>query len=468
MMNGSNYSLSDIAAATGSNNRANDMWGGDGFSLIWLVLIFAIFGWGGFGGWGGGFGGNGGNGANGAGFQGWATRADINEGFALNDIQNGIRGIQQGICDSTYALNNTMQSGFNGMNVGMLQGFNGVQQAINADTVAGMQNTNALQSQLANCCCETREAIQGINYNLATNTFEIGSIVSGELKNVKNTVIDYGLVITLGDKNQTNYNKGAIQIAASIEDSFIRCNFGGWGEWINLKVDTSNFVKITDTYNPNISMFENIGVIGDSYSSGGMVINGEIVVKYGLSFPQVLKRQTGVDFVNYSFAGATCKTWLTNTSYGLSKLKSETKKQLYCICLGINDADGQETQPTGTIDDIKENYNENPNTFFGNMGKIISELQEYSPKSKILIFGIPKKQSQYVDYSVHIKQIANKFNLPYVDSMSNSFISSDDFQNNMSGGHPLAVGYSKMAVAIKELIEKALLNSYFSDYTGDV
>ena len=41
MMNGSNYSLSDIAAATGSNNRANDMWGGDGFSLIWLVLIFA-------------------------------------------------------------------------------------------------------------------------------------------------------------------------------------------------------------------------------------------------------------------------------------------------------------------------------------------------------------------------------------------------------------------------------------------
>jgi hypothetical protein len=170
MMNGSNYSLSDIAAATGSNNRANDMWGGDGFSLIWLVLIFAIFGWGGFGGWGGGFGGNGGNGANGAGFQGWATRADINEGFALNDIQNGIRGIQQGICDSTYALNNTMQSGFNGMNVGMLQGFNGVQQAINADTVAGMQNTNALQSQLANCCCETREAIQGINYNLATNT----------------------------------------------------------------------------------------------------------------------------------------------------------------------------------------------------------------------------------------------------------------------------------------------------------
>ena len=102
----------------------------------------------------------------------------------LNDIQNGIRGIQQGICDSTYSLNNTMQSGFNGMNVGMLQGFNGVQQAINADTVASMQNTNALQSQLANCCCETREAIQGINYNLATNTCALQNTMNNNTRDL--------------------------------------------------------------------------------------------------------------------------------------------------------------------------------------------------------------------------------------------------------------------------------------------
>ena len=184
MMNGSNYSLSDIAAATGSNNRANDMWGGDGFSLIWLVLIFAIFGWGGFGGWGGGFGGNGGNGTNGAGFQGWATRSDINESFALNDIQNGIRGIQQGVCDSTYALNNTMQSGFNGVNVGMLQGFNGIQQAINADTVANMQNTNALQAQLAQCCCDNREGQAQIRYDMATNTCAIQNAMSNNTRDL--------------------------------------------------------------------------------------------------------------------------------------------------------------------------------------------------------------------------------------------------------------------------------------------
>ena len=70
------------------------------------------------------------------------------------------------------------------MNVGMLQGFNGVQQAINADTVAGMQNTNALQSQLANCCCETREAIQGINYNLATNTCALQNTMNNNTRDL--------------------------------------------------------------------------------------------------------------------------------------------------------------------------------------------------------------------------------------------------------------------------------------------
>lgn len=101
----SGYSLADIAAATGNNNRNGDgMWG----DWIWIIVLFLFAG----GGWGNGFGGNG---VNGAGLQGLATRADINEGFALNGIENGIRGIQQGICDSTYALNNTITSGFNGV-----------------------------------------------------------------------------------------------------------------------------------------------------------------------------------------------------------------------------------------------------------------------------------------------------------------------------------------------------------------
>ena len=60
----------------------------------------------------------------------------------------------------------------------------GIQQAINADTVANMQNTNALQSQIANCCCETREAIQGVNYNMATNTCALQNTIKNNTRDI--------------------------------------------------------------------------------------------------------------------------------------------------------------------------------------------------------------------------------------------------------------------------------------------
>lgn len=141
---------------SGCNNN-NGGWGGDWGAWIILFLIFGMFGWGGFGGWGGGFGGG-----NSAGLQGLATRADINEGFALNNLQRGITAIQQGVCDSTYALNNAVQSGFNATQMGMMQGFNGVER--------GFCN---LSSQLSDCCCQTQRAIDGVNYNMATNTCAI-------------------------------------------------------------------------------------------------------------------------------------------------------------------------------------------------------------------------------------------------------------------------------------------------------
>ena len=103
----------------------------------------------GFGGdgWGrGGFGGFGGGGAStDPGLQGLATRADVNEAIAFNGVERGISAIQQGICDSTYALNNSITSGFNNTNVALLQGFNGVQS----------QMCN-MAAQAQDCCCQTQ------------------------------------------------------------------------------------------------------------------------------------------------------------------------------------------------------------------------------------------------------------------------------------------------------------------------
>lgn len=158
----SSPSLADIAAVTGGN-RNDGAWGDGGWWV--LIILFALFG-----GWGGyGFGGNCGGGYTATA----ATQADIQRGFDNSAVISKLDGITNGLCDGFYAVNN-----------GMLTGFNTIQQAINADTVAGMQNANAIQSQLANCCCETREAIQGVNFNMAQNTCALQNTMNNNTRDI--------------------------------------------------------------------------------------------------------------------------------------------------------------------------------------------------------------------------------------------------------------------------------------------
>jgi hypothetical protein len=131
-------------------------WGAWLFPLLLIGLLFGGYGGGfGFGGFGGG-----------AGLQGIVTRADITSGFQFNNLENGVRGIQQGICDSTYALNNSIMNGFHGVDNAICNlGYN-VQQGFNT---LGYQNQQ--------CCCETQRLIErgfcDIGYNMATNTSNI-------------------------------------------------------------------------------------------------------------------------------------------------------------------------------------------------------------------------------------------------------------------------------------------------------
>lgn len=128
-------SAADVLALNGNNSR-NGLFGDD---LIGLIALAAVFG-GGFG----GFGGFGGWGGGGAGLQGVVTRADINDGFALQNILGGIQAIQQGICDSTYALTGTMTSGFHSVEKGFWD----------------------ISRQLGDCCCENRAAIADLKYTV--------------------------------------------------------------------------------------------------------------------------------------------------------------------------------------------------------------------------------------------------------------------------------------------------------------
>ena len=122
----------------GQDSGGNGGFGGWGDG-IWAVIILAIlFGNGGLGGFGG-FGG-------GVGLNGALTRAELYDGFAIQNIDGAVRGVQQGICDSTYALNNAITGGFHGVDRAVCD----------------------LGHQISDCCCTTQRAIDGVNYNMAT------------------------------------------------------------------------------------------------------------------------------------------------------------------------------------------------------------------------------------------------------------------------------------------------------------
>lgn len=173
-------SLADIAAVTGNNRNNDGMWG-DG---AWWIVILLIFGWGGFG--GNGWGGNGyGNGY---------TDAAIQRGFDNQTVVSKLDGINNGICSLGY----DQLAQMNGINTNILQTGFGIQQAINADTVSGMQNTNAIQSTLTNmaaqnasCCCETQRQIErgfaDTNYNMATQACQTRQAIADSTR----SILDY-------------------------------------------------------------------------------------------------------------------------------------------------------------------------------------------------------------------------------------------------------------------------------------
>ena len=186
------YSLSDIAAVNG-NNR-----GGFGDDYWWIILLF-LFGFGNNG-WGNGNGG------------GATTREEIAYGFDMNGLENGIRGIQQGLCDGFYA-----------MNTGMLTGFANVAQDINTGTNAITAGLTGLGTQMAQCCCDIRyenaKNFSDLNYNLATQACETRHAITDSTRQI----IDFltqDKIATLTAENQS------LKFAASqaAQNAFIAAN----------------------------------------------------------------------------------------------------------------------------------------------------------------------------------------------------------------------------------------------------
>lgn len=130
-------SLSDIAAVTGKDGMFE---GNSGGMWIFALLILLLIGGGGF------FGNNRTNGEP-------VTEAGLCNAMNFNNLEN-----------SVGRLNDSLQNDYMGLQNGICNlGYE------------SLRNFNGLQSKLAECCCTTQRAIDGVNYNGAINTATINA-----------------------------------------------------------------------------------------------------------------------------------------------------------------------------------------------------------------------------------------------------------------------------------------------------
>ena len=147
-------------------------WGGFGGDNGWwiIILFLAIFcGWGGNG---NGFGNNGRN--SGGVMDGYVLTSD----FA--SVERKLDSISNGICDSTFALNNSI----NGVNQTLNTGFSQAELSRCNQQAALMQQLFQMQMQSQNCCCENRAAIAQVRYDMATQACDTRNTVQNTTRDI--------------------------------------------------------------------------------------------------------------------------------------------------------------------------------------------------------------------------------------------------------------------------------------------
>lgn len=181
--NNNGYSLSDIAAVTNSNDG---MFGGANSWWIILLFIFMLFGWGGNR---GGYDNNGGSNIvaipYGCGMGVGATvSADVQRGFDQSAVINGINGIQtslnNGFSNAEVSRCNAQANLLGTLNNNQM----GLYQTLNNNQMANLQAANALQAQLAQCCCDNRSATQDLKYTIATENCADRNEISNGVRDI--------------------------------------------------------------------------------------------------------------------------------------------------------------------------------------------------------------------------------------------------------------------------------------------
>lgn len=179
-----------VSPMYGGGNGFGGGFGDNGWWILVLLLLAGNGGWG-FGGFGGG-----GFAADGAALYPWMNQAEITAGgFQNAQLASQLSGIQSSVTSGFGDVQTALCGGFAGVNASI----NGAQSAISsqmyADTIANLERSfaaqtastagmNAIQSQLAQCCCDNRAATADVKYTIATEACADRAAVSDGIRDV--------------------------------------------------------------------------------------------------------------------------------------------------------------------------------------------------------------------------------------------------------------------------------------------
>lgn len=213
----------------------------------------------------------------------------------------------------------------------------------------------------------------------------------------------------------------------------------------------------------DISMFERVGVCGDSYASGGGIISGIRPLTWGKN----LERQAGITVDIYAKSGQDVVAWVTDSTNGLPALLAGAECGLYWLQHGINGTSTPER--LGTPSDMTASPR--PATFYGQYAEAIEQIKTAFPNARIVLATITGSsyglyQTIYSGVNTAIRNIAQYCEVPVVDVVDDDFYKSLWYSSSIRSNHPTAMLCAGMAMANRRLVSKCIMDNpdYFVNY----
>lgn len=207
----------------------------------------------------------------------------------------------------------------------------------------------------------------------------------------------------------------------------------------------------------SVNMFRSIAAIGDSYTAASTLNTAGTWADYReLSWIATMGKRSGTEWKNYGHGGATAKSYLNTTEFQQSL--SDTACDLYFFALGQND--GNQYLTVGSVTDINDSdYTQNPDTFYGNYGRIIQQIKNHAPNAKLVMITNWVQGSKWKSYDIAIRNIAAHYSIPVIEPFYDFYFNSELYLNYKNSGHPTAMGYSAMGIAMERLFSKCVIDN---------